>query len=159
MRVAIGADHRAFDLKNELIEYMRNQGHDVQDLGAHSLDPNDDYVDTTAPVARAVAAGTADRGIALCGSGVGSSLAADKVPGVRAAVCHDVYSAAQGVQHDDMNVLCLGALIVDSSQARELVEAFLGATLDPHPRFKRRLDKLQQLEDEVLKDAQRKRCR
>jgi len=149
MRIAIGADHRGFHLKNELVTFLRGLGHDVEDLGAHTLDPGDDYVDTSLTVARAVANGRADRGIILCGSGVGSSVTADKLPGVRAAVCHDTYSAAQGVQHDDMNVLCLGAQVVGPALARELVTAFLGATLDPHPRFRRRLDKLQKVEEEV----------
>ena len=153
MRIAISADHRGFHLKNELVEFLRGQGHEVDDLGAHSLDPDDDYVDTSLSVARAIAGGAAERGIALCGSGVGSSMTAGKLPGVRAAVCHDTYSAAQGVQHDDMNVLCLGAQVVGPALARELVSAFIGATLDPHPRFRRRLDKLQKVEDEVRAGA------
>jgi len=153
MHIAIGADHRGFHLKNELVEFLRGRGHEVDDLGAHSLDPDDDYVDTSLPVARAVAGGTAERGIALCGSGVGSSMTAGKLSGVRAAVCHDTYSAAQGVQHDDMNVLCLGAQVVGPALARELVRAFVAATLDPHPRFRRRLDKLQKVEDEVRAGA------
>ena len=149
MRIAIGADHRGLALKNDLVQFLRGRGHEVEDLGAHSLDPDDDYVDTSLPVARAVAADTADRGIIVCGSGVGASITASKLPGIRAAVCHDTYSAAQGVQHDDMNVLCLGAQVVGPALARELVLAFVGASLDPHPRFRRRLDKLAGLEDEV----------
>ena len=154
MRIAIGADHRGLHLKNELAEFLRGHGHEVDDLGAHSLDPDDDYVDTALPVARAVSGGAAERGIRVCGSGVGASVTADKLPRVRAAVCHDTYSAAQGVQHDDMNVLCLGAQVVGSALARELVQAFVGATLDPHPRFRRRLDKLQKVEDEVRAGGQ-----
>ena len=153
MRIAIGADHRGFNMKNDLVAFLRDEGHEVDDLGPHELDPTDDYVDTSLPVARAVSTGAADRGIAICGSGVGASMATGKLPGVRAAVCHDAYSAAQGVEHDDMNVLCLGAEIVGPSLARVLARAFVGASLDPHPRFRRRLDKLQALEDSVLRGA------
>jgi len=144
----VSADHGGFDLKNEMVEFLGARGFETQDLGAHSLDPDDDYPDFAALVARAVAGGDADRGIIFCGSGVGASVAANKLSGVRAAVCHDTYSAAQGVEHDDMNVLAIGARVVGPALARDLVLAFLSAKLDSHPRFQRRLDKLQALEDE-----------
>lgn len=151
MRVAIGADHGGFALKGELIEQIRRLGHDVSDLGAHKLDPADDFPDFAVPVARAISEGRADRGIVICGSGVGASIAANKVPGVRAAICHDTYSAHQGVEHDDMNVLCLGARVIGSATAQELVKAFIEARPDPHPRFKRRLNKVLELERETLR--------
>ncbi len=146
MKVAIGADHHGLDLKKDLIAFLQDHGHEVMDLGAHALDLNDDYPDISAPVAQAVRDGKAERGILVCGSGVGACVAANKFHGVRAAVCHDTYSAAQGVQHDDMNVLCLGSRIVGPALAYELVKAFVGAELDPHPRFKRRLDKVSAIE-------------
>jgi ribose 5-phosphate isomerase B len=142
MKVAIGADHAGFELKNEIKKFIRELGHDVEDLGAHQYDGADDYPDTTAPVAQAVRDGKFDRGIVICGSGVGASIVANKFRGVRAAMCHDTYSAAQGVEHDDMNVICMGSRVIGSSLAREVVKAFLQAKMDPHPRFKRRLDKL-----------------
>ena len=128
MRIAIGADHAGLPLKGPLAEMLRAQGHEVVDLGAHSYDPDDDFPDLTRPVAEAVASARADRGVVVCGSGVGASVAANKVLGVRAAVCHDTYSAHQGVEHDDMNVLCLGARIVGEELAKELVTVFVGAT-------------------------------
>lgn len=142
----MGADHAGFDLKNELAKYVRELGHEVSDLGAHTFDPADDYPDQAAPVARAVRDRKAERGIIICGSGVGASIVANKFHGVRAAMCHDTYSAAQGVQHDDMNVVCLGSRVIGPAVAREVARAFLGATLDPHPRFKRRLDKVLAIE-------------
>ena len=151
MRVAIGDDHGGFALKGELIEQIKGLGHEVTDLGAHSLDPADDFPDYAVPVARAIADGRAERGIVICGSGVGASIAANKVPGVRAAICHDTYSAHQGVEHDDMNVLCLGARVIGPATARELVKAFIDARLDPHPRFRRRLEKLLAVERETLR--------
>ena len=146
MKVAIGADHGGFELKIELVRLIGTLGHEAMDLGAHSYDGDDDYPDLSEPVARAVQNGSADRGIILCGSGVGASVAANKFRGVRAAVCHDTYSAAQGVEHDDMNELCLGARVVGGSLAAELTKAFLNAKMDSHPRFKRRLNKLNAIE-------------
>ena len=142
MRVAVGADHAGFELKNEVKKFVRELGHEVEDMGAHEFDGADDYPDLTTPVARAVREKKADRGIVICGSGVGASIVANKFRGVRAAMCHDTYSAAQGVEHDDMNVLCMGSRVIGPALAREIVRAFLGATMNPHPRFKRRLDKL-----------------
>ena len=150
MKIAISGDHAGFDLKNHIKDYVAGLGHDVVDHGAFEYDADDDFPDLAAPVARAVATKDVDRGIILCGSGVGASVAANKIPGVRAAMCHDTYSAAQGVQHDDMNVLCLGARVVGVALAEALVDAFLGAEMDTHPRFQRRLDKVLKLEREGL---------
>ena len=146
MRVAIGADHAGLPLKGPLVEMLRAQGHEVDDLGAHALDPDDDFPDLTRPVAEAVAAARADRGVVVCGSGVGASVAANKFVGVRAAVCHDTYSAHQGVEHDDMNVLCLGARIVGEELAKELVSVFIDAEFIEAPKYRRRLDKLLDIE-------------
>ena len=151
MRVAIGADHGGFVLKEELTARLKD-AFEVRDVGAHAVDPDDDYPDFVEPVARAVAAGEADRGIIVCGSGVGACIAANKVPGVRAAICHDTYSAHQGVEHDDMNVLCLGARVVDGELAAKLVTAFLGARFSGEPRHRRRLDKVASLERSALQD-------
>ncbi len=146
MRVAIGADHGGLTLKEALVAQLEDSGHQVQDLGAHTLDPADDYPDFAQAVAQAVAAGQAERGIVVCGSGVGASVAANKVAGARAAVCHDTYSAHQGVEHDDMNVLCLGARVVGEELARELVTTFLGARFSGEERHLRRLSKVKALE-------------
>lgn len=146
MKVAIGADHAGFELKTELAKFIRGLGYDVTDLGAHQFDAADDYPDLAAPVAREVQARKADKGIVICGSGVGASIVANKFKGVRAAMCHDTYSAAQGVEHDDMNVLCMGSRVIGVALAQEIVRAFLKANMDPHPRFRRRLEKLLAIE-------------
>ena len=146
MRVAIGADHGGYALKDELKQFLQSLGHEMIDVGAHTLDPADDFPDFTRPLAESVASGQADRGIMICGSGVGASVAANKVRGIRASVCHDTYSAHQGVEHDDMNVLCLGARIVGIELARELTGAFLSAEYVPEERFQRRLDKVLDME-------------
>ena len=153
MKVAIGADHGGYEIKSEIARLVGSLGHQVADLGAHELDSDDDYPDLAAPVARSVQNGEADRGIVICGSGIGASITASKFRGVRASVCHDTYSAAQGVEHDDMNVLCLGARIIGIALAQQIVTAFLGAELDHHPRFQRRLDKLSTIEDEQMSAA------
>ncbi len=149
LRVAIGADHGGFTLKEELVARLKDD-FAVHDVGAHAVDPDDDYPDFVEPVARAVAAGEVDRGIIVCGSGVGACIAANKVPGVRAGLCHDSYSAHQGVEHDDMNILCLGARVVGGELAAELVTAFLGARFSGEPRYRRRLDKVISLERMAL---------
>ena len=146
MRVAIGADHGGYALKDEIKSFLESLGHEMIDVGAHNLDPADDFPDFTKPLAESVASGSADRGIMICGSGVGASVAANKVKGIRASVCHDTYSAHQGVEHDDMNVLCLGARIVGIELARELAGAFLSAEYVPEERFQRRLDKVLDME-------------
>ena len=145
MRIAIGADHAGVALKSELIEVLRRAGHDLVDLGT-SGDDAVDYPDYAEAVALAVRRGAVDRGVMICGSGVGASVAANKVPGVRAAVCHDTYSARQGVEHDDMNVLVLGARIVGVALATELLDSFLGAVFSGAERHRRRLGKVALLE-------------
>jgi len=147
--VALGADHGGFSLKGELSAQIR-QSHRILDVGADSFDPDDDYPEYAEAVARAVASGSAQRGIVICGSGVGACVAANKVAGVRASVCHDTYSAHQGVEHDDMNVLCLGARIVGPELARELVAAFLAARFSGEERHQRRLGKVLDIERRSL---------
>ncbi len=142
MRVAIGADHAGYDLKETLAERLASAGHELVDVGSHVLDSDDDYPDYAIAVGEKVRGGEVERGIVVCGSGVGSCVAANKLKGVRACVCHDPYSAAQGVEHDDLNVLCLGGRVIDASLAEELASAFLGARFRPEERFVRRLDKV-----------------
>ena len=146
MRIALAADHAGLPLKETLKPWLEAAGHQVQDLGAHTLDPDDDYPDFAAAAARAIAAGHADRGIIICGSGIGASITANKIAGIRAGLCHDTYSAHQGVEHDAMNILCLGARIIGPDLAKEILAAFLNAAFQPEPRFQRRLDKLLQVE-------------
>jgi RpiB/LacA/LacB family sugar-phosphate isomerase len=146
MRIAVAADHAGFEMKNQLAEDIRKQGHEVIDLGACEYDPADDYPDFAASLARSVQAGKAERGVLICGSGVGASIAANKIHGIRAALCHDTYSAHQGVEHDDMNVLVLGSRIIGVELARELVSAFLRAAFSGEARHQRRLDKVKALE-------------
>ncbi|MSQ40473.1 MAG: ribose 5-phosphate isomerase B [Dehalococcoidia bacterium] len=150
MRVIIGGDHAGFPLKQELVRWLQEKGHEVEDMGALSLDPNDDYPDWAVRVAEAVASGRGERGIVVCGSGVGACVVANKVPGVRAGICHDTYSAHQGVEHDDMNVLSLGARIIGGELAREVVQAFLEARFTGEERHRRRLKKLLAIESRVL---------
>jgi len=152
MRVAVAADHAGYALKQELIPSLRSLGHDVQDLGTHSAEPVD-YPDVAEALARAVLAGAVERGVLICGSGVGASVAANKLPGIRAGLCHDTYSAHQGVEHDDMNILVLGARVIGVELARELVRAFLNARFTHEERHERRLGKIKALEDEVRHDA------
>lgn len=142
MKIALGADHGGYELKNEVKAWLETAGVEVLDVGAHAYDRADDYPDFAFAVADAVREGKAERGIVICGSGVGASVAANKVPGIRAAICHDTYSAHQGVEHDDMNVLVLGGRIVGVELARELVHAFVGARFQTDARFQRRLDKV-----------------
>jgi ribose 5-phosphate isomerase B len=146
MRVALGTDHAGFPLKPAVSDAVRGLRVDLIDLGATEIDPEDDYPVFAERVARSVAEGKVDRGIVLCGSGVGASVAANKIRGVRAALCHDTFSARQGVEDDDMNVLCLGARVVGPSLAVELVTAFLGARFSGADRHVRRLGMVQRLE-------------
>lgn len=148
--VAIGADHGGFDLKEQLAARLRKTC-EVIDLGAHRLDPLDDYPDSALAVARMVASGEARRGIIICGSGVGACIAANKVPGIRASLCHDTYSARQGVEHDDMNILCLGARVIGCELAMELVNAFLIAKFRDEARHRRRLNKVLKIEKSYLR--------
>jgi RpiB/LacA/LacB family sugar-phosphate isomerase len=146
MRIAIGADHNGFDCKSELGQWLEAAGHTVVDVGPHVLDPEDDYPDFARLVGEALQRGEADRGILLCGSGVGASIAANKMRGIRAGLCHDVYSAHQGVEHDNVNVLCLGPRIVGPALLEELVQAFLSAQYTGEERHDRRLAKVTALE-------------
>ncbi|MGA2482350.1 MAG: ribose 5-phosphate isomerase B [Candidatus Acidiferrales bacterium] len=145
MHLVIGADHAGFELKAAIAAWLHREGHDVLDVGTHSADPVD-YPDYAQAVAEAVLAGKAERGILLCGSGVGASVAANKIPGIRAGLCHDSYSAHQGVEHDDMNVLVLGARVVADALAHELVKNFLGARFTGEERHRRRVAKIKALE-------------
>src|SRR6266478_2880730 len=146
MRVGICTDHGGFGLKEELVIYLREAGHDVVDFGAHSLSQGDDYPDFVIPLAQAVAAGKVERGVAVCGSGVGASICANKVPAIRAALIHDHFSAGQGVEDDHMNIICLGGRAVGPSVAWDLVETFLAAEFSHAPRHLRRLSKVASLE-------------
>ena len=151
LKIAIGADHGGLLLKDDLTPWLRAQGFEMLDVGAAALDPVDDYPDYAVAVARAVAAGDCQRGIIICGSGVGACIVANKVPGVRASIAHDVYTAAQGVEHDDMNVLCLGARVIGPEAARELVTAFLGTSFTAEERHLRRLNKMLRIEARYTK--------
>src|SRR4029453_3309452 len=133
MRVAVGADHAGFELKRDLAGSLAQQGHEILDLGTHSTAPVD-YPDIAEAVATAIRNGQVDRGIIVCGSGAGVSIAASKFPGVRAAICHDCYTARQAVEHDDVNVLCLGARVIGPALAGDLLEAFLGAAFSGEDR-------------------------
>ncbi len=146
MRVGIASDYGGFDLKTRIADAMRRSGHNVIDMGPHQLEPDDDYPDFVIPLARAVAAGAVDRGVALCGSGVGASVAANKVHGVRAGLIHDVFSARQGVEDDDINVFCAGGNVIGAALACELVQTFLSARFSGAPRHRRRLGKVTALE-------------
>jgi ribose 5-phosphate isomerase B len=148
MRVAFAADHAGAALKDELIARLRRAGlgHDLVDLGGDGSDPDDDYPDFAQRLGEAIQRGEADRGILICGSGVGASVAANKMRGIRSAVCHDTYSAHQGVEHDDMNVLTLGARVIGPEPALECTLAFLAATFSGEPRHRRRLDKVLAIE-------------
>ncbi len=144
--IGIAADHGGFELKGLICERLRGAGRELVDFGNASLQPDDDFPDFVAPLARAVAAGKLWRGIAICGSGVGAAVAANKVPGARACLIHDTFSAHQGVEDDDMNILCLGGLVVGHALAWDLVQAFLGASFSGEARFVRRLGKVAGLE-------------
>jgi len=152
MRVAFAADHAGAALKGELIRRIADAGlgHELIDLGGDGSDPGDDYPDFADRLGSAIREGSADRGILICGSGVGASVAANKIPGVRAAVCHDTYSAHQGVEHDDMNVLTLGSRVIGPEPALECSLAFLRATFSGEPRHRRRLDKVIAIERRAM---------
>jgi RpiB/LacA/LacB family sugar-phosphate isomerase len=145
MRIVVGADHRGYELKDEIAAALKQAGHETLDVGTHSAD-SVDYPDYARAIGGVLTDGLAERGVLVCGSGVGASIAANKIRGVRAALCHDTYSARQGVEHDDMNVLCLGARVIDSELALELVRAFLDARLSGEERYRRRLEKMAEIE-------------
>lgn len=149
MRIALGCDHAGFPLKQRMAAVIAGEGHDVVDCGTDS-NCSVDYPDYARKVGQTIIDGTADRGVLVCGSGVGISVAVNKIPGLRAAICHDTYSAHQGVEHDDMNVLCLGARIIGEELAVELVKAFLGAKFTNEERHVRRLRKVLEIEKDAL---------
>ena len=146
MRIGIASDHGGFALKAEIAATLGRAGHDVVDFGAHSLNPADDYPDFVIPLSRSIASGNVERGIAICGSGVGASIAANKIAGVRAGLIHDVFSARQGVEDDDMNVFCLGGRVIGGGLALELVTTFLSARFSGAERHMRRLAKVRGIE-------------
>jgi len=146
MRIVAGADHRGYCLKNVIAEYLRSAGHEVLDVGTND-DTSVDYPDLALAVGSAIRHGEAERGLIVCGSGVGAVIAANKLRGVRAGICHDTYSARQGVEHDDMNVVCLGSRIVGEDLALEIVKTFVEARFVPEERYKRRLEKVRKLEE------------
>jgi len=150
MKLVVGSDHAGFQLKNEMASLLKSLGHDVLDIGAYDERPSD-YPDFAEAVGRAVLDGRAERGVLICGSGVGASVAANKLVGIRAGMCHDTYSAHQGVEHDDINVLVLGSRVVGVKLAEDLVKAFLGAQFTREERHVRRLAKVKALEDKMLK--------
>jgi ribose 5-phosphate isomerase B len=147
MKLAIGCDHAGWELKKRIAAWLRDRGHDVAEVFPPAFDPHDDYPDAAAAVGREVAAGRVERGVIVCGSGVGASVAANKIRGVRAALCHDTYSARQGVEHDDINVLCLGARVIGEATAEEVLRTFLGARFSGEERHVRRLKKTMALEE------------
>jgi ribose 5-phosphate isomerase B len=142
MRIALGSDHAGFPLKGEIAVLVREFGHEPLDLGAHLLDPGDDYPDFARLVAEAILEGRAERGALICGTGIGASIAANKFQGIRAGLCHDTYSARQAVEHYDMNVLCIGACIVGPAVAADVIRTFLGARFSGEARHVRRLQKI-----------------
>ena len=146
MKVAVAFDHRGVKLRERLLEELATLGHDVVDLGTDTDAVRIDYPVKARELGEAILAGDAERGVLVCGSGVGASVAACKLPGIRAAICHDTYSAHQGVEHDDMNVLCIGSEVIGAELAGELVRTFLGAKFDGGERYVRRLEKIEEME-------------
>jgi len=155
LSVALGADHGGFTLKNDIFKRIQN-AYEVLDLGAHTFDSADDYPDFACAVAQAVASGKAERGIIICGSGVGACIVANKIPGIRASLCHDTYSARQGVEHDNLNILCLGARIIGIELAAEVVAAFLEARFSGEERHCRRLEKILAIERQALQESKKR---
>ena len=149
MRVAVAFDHRGVKLRERLFEELDALGHETLDLGTDKPEPRIDYPDKAREVGEAIRSGEAERALLVCGSGVGASVAVNKIPGIRGAICHDVYSAHQGVEHDDMNVLCLGSEVVGPELAADLTRAFLGARFDGGERYVRRLEKIEEMERET----------
>ena len=154
MRIIVGADHAGFPLKGTVVEALRSWGHEVEDVGTFNGEPVD-FPDVARSVCDPVRTGQADRGIMVCGTGIGACMAANKLPGIRAALCHDVYSAHQCVEHDDVNVMCLGAQIVGSTLALELIKTFLGARFSTEEHFRRRVRKLGEMERRFAEEMTR----
>jgi ribose 5-phosphate isomerase B len=147
LRVALASDHGGFVLKTSIIPWLETQDCEILDLGAEIFDINDDYPDYAIEIADAIVEGKADRGILICGSGVGAAIAANKVKGIRACLCHDSYSAHQGVEHDDMNVLCLGGRVIGIEMAKELISNFLQANFKGEEKYRRRIQKIEEIEE------------
>jgi len=147
LKIAIAADHGGFELKNKIAEWLQAENHEVIDLGNHVYDAKDDYPDFAILLGKTISDKKAERGIVICGSGIGACITVNKFKGVRASICHDTYSARQGVEHDDMNVLCLGARVIGENLAKELVTAFINASFINEERFQRRLQKVLKLEE------------
>jgi ribose 5-phosphate isomerase B len=156
MRVGIAADHAGFERKEELVAHLREEGHEVLDIGPYRLNPDDDYPDFVIPLAEAVALGRVDRGLAVCGSGVGASVCANKILGIRAGLIHDHFSAHQGVEDDNINILCMGGRVVGPAVARDLVDAFLRAEFSGAERHVRRLRKVAAIEARTLQPTSRR---
>ncbi len=150
MRIVLGADHAGYSMKQDLLTYVRSLGHETVDVGTDQGDKPDDYPDFAESLAVAIRDGRAERGILICGSGVGASVAANKVPGIRAGLCHDTYSAHQGVEHDDMNVLVMGSRVIGEELSKELVRNYLGAVFSGEPRHLRRLEKVKEIESRFM---------
>jgi ribose 5-phosphate isomerase B len=146
MRIAIGSDHGGFPLNQEIIAELKGLGHEIKDFGAYEIQPSDDYPDFALAVGKSVQKGESERGIVICGSGVGAAVAANKIHGIRACMCHDTYSAHQGVEHDNMNVLCLGARVIGPELMLDLVRAFMAAHFTGEERHRQRLGKIAELE-------------
>jgi ribose 5-phosphate isomerase B len=149
VKVAVAFDHRGVKLRPRILQLIPNLGHEVVDLGTDAVDPRIDYPDKAREIGEAILGGEAERGVLVCGSGVGASVAACKLPGIRAAICHDVYSAHQGVEHDDMNVLCLGSEVVGAELTADLIRTFLSARFTGEERYLRRLQKIEELERNI----------
>jgi ribose 5-phosphate isomerase B len=149
MRVAVAFDHRGVKLRERLLEVVAALEHEAVDLGTDKPEPRIDYPDKAREIGEAIRSGEAERAVFVCGSGVGASVAANKLPGIRAAICHDIYSAHQGVEHDDMNVLCLGSEVIGPELAADLTRAFLDARFDGAERYVRRLEKIEEMERET----------
>ena len=146
MKLAVGADHGGFDLKSQIVPWLQAAGHEVIDVGAHDLDPADDFPDFAEAVGLSLTGGQAQRGVMICGSGVGAAIASNKVAGIRASLCHDTYTARQGVEHNDMNVICLGGRVIGIETAKEVISAFVDASFTHEDRFQRRIEKVTAIE-------------
>jgi ribose 5-phosphate isomerase B len=155
MKLAVGGDHAGFSMKGPVVEYLKSQGHDVTDYGTDSEEPVD-FPDITQRVTEAILSGEAERGILVCGTGVGAAIAGNKVPGIRAALAHDTHCAHQGVEHDDVNLICMGAWIIGIAVAKEVLGAFVNAQFSTDPDFRRRVEKLSEMERKYARELMNK---